>query len=312
MKALFIVGPTACGKSELAASCARAAGTEIISCDSMQIYRHMDIGTAKTTSADLGVPVHMVDIVEPDREYSAFEYSVAALDVANSLCDRGKLPVFAGGTGLYAHSVIFPLTFGAAKDDAVRAELEEELKVKGARAMWEQLNAADPDDAAKIHPNNTKRLIRALEILRTTGGAKPKGQSATPRFAVKMLFLDPPRDALRKAIDARVEKMFDLGLEREVRRLVDELKLDFSMQSMQAIGYREFAPYFRNEIGLSELKDQIKTDTRRYAKRQETWFGRYPFALKVDPFSTDIASLTDMALDDSGYFFGDRYAAETK
>ena len=310
MRALFIVGPTACGKSALAAECARRAGTEVISCDSMQIYRHMDIGTAKTTGAELGVPVHMVDIVEPNAEYSAFEYAESALEVANSLDRDGKLPVFAGGTGLYAHATIFPFTFGAAKDEEVRAELERELEQRGARAMWEELASLDPVDAAKIHPNNVKRLLRALEIARVSGGTKPKGESLKPRFAVKMVFLKPPRDALYAAIDERVERMFDAGLEEEVKRLVFERRLDFAMQSMQAIGYREFAPYLSGEISLPQLKEQIKKDTRRYAKRQETWFARYKFAVQADPYALAADELAALALSDDGYFYGEDNAED--
>ena len=305
MRALFIVGPTACGKSALAANCAWRIGGEIISCDSMQIYRYMDIGTAKSTEQECGVPVHMVDIVEPNSEFSAFEYAEHSIAIAESLYGEGKLPIFAGGTGLYAHATIFPLTFGAAKDENVRAELERELEKKGAQVMWEELASLDPDDAAKIHPNNTKRLLRALEIARVSGVTKPKGESLKPRFAVKMIFLKPPRDALYAAIDDRVERMFDSGLEEEVRSLVGERQLDFGMQSMQAIGYREFAPYLSGEISLQQLKEQIKKDTRRYAKRQETWFSRYKFAIEVDPFSTPIDELAALALSKDGYFYGE-------
>lgn len=310
MRALFIVGPTACGKSALAAECARRTGSEIISCDSMQIYRHMDIGTAKTTEADCDVPVHMVDIVEPNAEFSAFEYAERALEVAKTLDDSGKLPIFAGGTGLYAHSTIFPLTFGVAKDENVRAELERELDRRGAQAMWEELSSLDPDDAAKIHPNNVKRLLRALEIARVSGETKPKGESLKPRFAVKMIFLKPPRDALYAAIDDRVERMFEAGLEEEVRRLVGERGLDFGMQSMQAIGYREFAPYLSGVISLSQLKERIKLDTHRYAKRQETWFSRYKFAIQADPFALATDELAALALSDDGYFYGEENAED--
>ena len=310
MRALFIVGPTACGKSALAAECARRTGSEIISCDSMQIYRHMDIGTAKTTEAECGVPVHMVDIVEPNAEFSAFEYAERALEVAKTLDDSGKLPIFAGGTGLYAHSTIFPLTFGAVKDENVRAELERELDRRGAQAMWEELASLDPVDAAKIHPNNVKRLLRALEIARVSGETKPKGESLKPRFAVKMIFLKPPRNALYAAIDDRVERMFEAGLEEEVRRLVGERGLDFGMQSMQAIGYREFAPYLSGEISLPQLKEGIKLDTRRYAKRQETWFSRYKFAVQADPFALATDELAALALSDDGYFYGEENAED--
>lgn len=310
MRALFIVGPTACGKSALAAECARRTGSEIISCDSMQIYRHMDIGTDKTTEAECGVPVHMVDIVEPNAEFSAFEYAERALEVAKMLDSQGKLPIFAGGTGLYAHSTIFPLTFGAAKDENVRAELESELARRGAQAMWEELALLDPDDAAKIHPNNVKRLLRALEIARVSGETKPKGESLKPRFAVKMIFLKPQRNALYAAIDDRVERMFEAGLEEEVGRLVGERGLDFGMQSMQAIGYREFAPYLSGEISLPQLKERIKLDTRRYAKRQETWFSRYKFAVQADPFALATDELAALALSDDGYFNGEENAED--
>lgn len=308
MRALFIVGPTACGKSALAIECARRTDSEIISCDSMQIYRHMDIGTAKTSDRQTcGIPVHMTDIVEPDAEYSAYEYADEALRVAREVWNRGKLPIFAGGTGLYAHSTIFPLTFGAQKDERVRASLEQELSERGAEEMWRELARLDPEDAAKIHPNNTKRLLRALEIVRT-GNFKPKGESLTPRFAVKMIYLRPPRDKLRRAIDDRVEAMFDAGLEREVKDLIGKRGLGFSMQSMQAIGYREFAPYLAGDISLAQLKENIKLDTRRYAKRQETWFGRYKFAIEVDPFALSLGELADIALSDDGYYNGEQNA----
>lgn len=309
MRALFIVGPTACGKSALAAECARISGGEIISCDSMQIYRGMNIGTAKTTAKDTGgIPVHMVDIVEPSAEFSACEYADRALGIAQNLCDDGKLPIFAGGTGLYAHSVIFPLTFGAQKDEKIRAQLDIELAEKGAIALWRELSVIDPEDAAKIHPNNVKRLLRALEIARISGKKKPSGQSAKPRFGVKMLFLRPPREKLREAIDARVDKMFDDGLVQEVTGLVEDKKLDFGMQSMQAIGYREFAAYFDGKANLEQVKQQIKTDTRQYAKRQETWFSRYKFAVQADPFALSMAQLVDIALSDDGYYYGEENA----
>lgn len=176
--------------------------------------------------------------------------------------------------------------------------------------MWEELASLDPDDAAKIHPNNVKRLLRALEIARVSGETKPKGESLKPRFAVKMIFLKPPRDALYAAIDDRVERMFEAGLEEEVRRLVGERGLDFGMQSMQAIGYREFAPYLSGEISLSQLKERIKLDTHRYAKRQETWFSRYKFAIQADPFALATDELAALALSDDGYFYGEENAED--
>lgn len=301
-KILFIVGPTASGKSALALACARRVGSEVISCDSMQIYRHMDIGTAKTAAQEAdGVPIALTDIADPKSEFSAFEYAEAAVSEIDRLASCGRLPIFAGGTGLYAHSVIYPFSFGAEKNERVREELERELRERGAEALHAELAAADPKDAAKIHPNNVKRLLRALEILRTTGAVKPSGENAEMRYSVKMIFLLPPRDKLYEAIDRRVETMFELGLEDEVRSLVYDRGVDFKSQSMQAIGYREFADYFSGEIGMNELKDRIKRDTRRYAKRQITWFSRYKFAVTLDPCSESLESMTDIALSDAGY-----------
>lgn len=283
-KLIIVGGATASGKSSLAIKIAKSMDSQVISCDSMQIYRHMDIGTAKITAQEMcGVKHHMIDVVEPDKEYSVWEYKTAASAIINDLHSRGKIPVIAGGTGLYVQSLIYPMNFAVNKDEHVREQLMQELQQKGAEALHEELAKADPEDAAKIHPNNTKRLIRALEIFRISGSKKKSEETQKLLYDVLLLIPQIDRQLLYQRIEERVEQMFEQGLKEEVDNLLHFYNVNFQCQSMQAIGYKEFEDYYKNNASLDDVKNEIKLNTRHYAKRQLSWFRRYEFAKYVDP-----------------------------
>ena len=279
-KIIIIAGPTASGKTDLAIKVAKMLDTEIISCDSMQIYKKMNIGTAKATIDEMqGVKHHLIDIVEPNQEYSVSDYQKAAIKIIDKLHSNGKIPVICGGTGLYIDSLLYPLSMGA-KDDSIREKLENELKQYGPGYMHDKLKAIDPIEAEKVHENNTKRVIRALEIYEITGQIKSNQEDRKKEllYDTLLICLSPNREELYNKINKRVDIMFEKGLIDEVKKLIYENKYDFSMQSMQAIGYKEFSEYLSNNISEEELKEMIKTNSRHYAKRQITWFKRYDFA----------------------------------
>ena len=267
---IAVGGATATGKSELGLEIAKRYGGEIVSADSMQIYKEMDIGTAKITREEMqGVPHHMIDVVSPKDPYNVATYVEDAGKVIADIEKRNKVPVLVGGTGLYVRSLLYNYSHGAF-DETLRKELEEEASRKGADAMWEKLNEVDPEAARKIHKNNAKRVLRALEVYYLTGGSISMVEQTEPKPHV-LFCLTSERNLLYERIDGRVEKMFDRGLVDEVKRLIEE-GVDFSMQSMQAIGYKEFREYFSGAQTLDETKERIKLNTRHYAKRQETWF----------------------------------------
>lgn len=287
-KILIVAGATASGKSGLAVELAKEYNGEIISCDSMQIYKHLDVGTAKITPEEMqGIPHYMIDVVEPDKEYSVWEYASSAKAIIDDISSRGKLPIIAGGTGLYIESLIYPLNFAVNKNEEVRARLTKELNELGAEELHKRLEKADPEDAAKIHPNNVKRLIRALEIIELSGGVKSKEELRAPQYDVCLIALDIERIKLYERIDLRVEHMFDSGLEKEIRDILSQGLVCRNSQSMQAIGYKEFFDYFDGKISISEVKNLIKTNTRHYAKRQLSWLRRYKFAHWINPSDKD-------------------------
>lgn len=289
IKLIIIGGPTASGKSGIAVDAAKLINGEVISCDSMQIYKGMDIGTAKISAEEMcGIPHYMIDVADPKTEFSAYDFSHMAEKYIKDIVSRGKIPVIVGGTGLYVESLIYPLSFIAKKDESVRARLYEEYLRVGAQPLYERLQRIDPDDAAKIHPNNVKRLLRALEIAEISG--KTKSECAeripNPAYDIGLFIIDPPREQLYKNIDARVDKMFEDGIVNEVKKLISD-GVDRSAQSMQAIGYKEFKPYFEGSASLEDVKEAIKHNTRRYAKRQITWFKRYTFGSRYSTNELD-------------------------
>ncbi len=279
-KILAIAGATASGKSKAAVELAKKLNGEIISMDSMQIYKHMDIGTAKVTLQEMeNIPHHMIDIVEPNMPFSVSDFVKLAKDKINEITARGKLPILAGGTGLYFESLIYPFNFGGAKsDEDIKNNLYKQLEQFGAEYLHKKLMEIDPIDGAKIHPNNTKRLIRALEIYEITGNTKTNNSTNKQLlYNLDMYVLDWDREILYDRIEKRVQIMFDNGLQKEIENLL-EVGITFDMQSMQGIGYKEFASYFDGKCSLDDVKNAIILNSRHYAKRQITWFKRYDFA----------------------------------
>lgn len=278
-KILAIVGPTAGGKTALSVALAKRAGGEVISCDSMQIYRGMDIGTAKPTEEEMrGVPHHLLDIAAPEEAFSVCDYVSAATAAADDILSRGKLPVFCGGTGLYLDAFLRGgVADSPAGDPALRAALAEGASADGGAALFEELRRCDPESAAAIHPNNLRRVIRAVEIYRLTGVPKSewdrRSRTLPPRYdAVVLGLCYHDRALLRARISARVDEMLAAGLAEETRRLWEAGVFEKSPTAAAAIGYKELLPYLRGECTLAAAAETLKTATAQYAKRQMTWF----------------------------------------
>ncbi len=281
IRVVAVAGPTASGKSALAMLLCRKYGGELISCDSMQIYRRMDIGTAKPSRAERAeIPHHLIDICDPSEDFSVAEFAVLADRAIRETVERGRLPVLCGGTGLYLDSVLHGVDFGELEaDPAYRAELAQTAAEKGALFLHQMLREKDPDAAEKIHPNNVKRVIRALEICRLSGMTKTEWDKAAVRGAspydAAVIALDyRNRDILYERINRRVDEMLDAGLENEVRSLLADGYLTPDSTAGGAIGYKEFAEYINGRISYTEAVEAVKTATRRYAKRQLTWLRR--------------------------------------
>ena len=275
---LCIVGPTASGKSCLAVELAQQMGGEVVSCDSMQVYRRMDIGTAKPTREEMGgIPHHMIDIVNPEVPYSCAEYVTAAREVISDIHARAKLPVLCGGTGLYLDRLLRGGNdAGATANPAVRAELEAYRAAHGNAALHAMLAEIDPASALAIHENNVPRVIRALEIYRVTGRTKTEVDRENaffdPTYCPYVVGLSWARETLNRRIDARVDRMLSSGLLDETRRLLSDGIFAVNATAAQAIGYKELLSYLRGEESLDEAVSRLRLATRRYAKRQMTWF----------------------------------------
>lgn len=275
-KLLFIVGPTASGKSDFAVQVAKLLKTDVISSDSMQIYKDMTVGTAKITPEEQqGVTHHLIDFVNPKDSFSVAEYREKALPVIDELLKNGKTPIISGGTGLYVNGILYPMNFSdTSKDDKLRKSLENEYDEKGADFMHEKLAALDEKSALKIHKNDKKRVVRALEI-NLTHGNRDENDMKKPSYEYEMIGLSGgDRAALYDRINKRVDKMFENGLVDEVKSLINT-GVSFDCQSMQAIGYKEFKGFFDGILSENDLKELIKKDTRNYAKRQLAWFRQY-------------------------------------
>ena len=278
IKVAVIFGPTASGKTRLAATLARRHNGEVVSADSMQIYRGMEIGTAKPTEQEmLGIPHHLLGFLSPDRPFSVAEYVAMARDCIAEIAARGRLPVLAGGTGLYLRALLQNLSFSIEEaDPALREALQKRAQEEGPEALFQELRQVDPETASRLHPNDLKRVIRALELYRKTGRtmAEQNRQSrAAPSLyqAGKIGLAYTDRALLYRRIDRRVDEMFARGLLEEARVL---LSGDCGPTAVQAIGYKELVPYFSGAVSLEEAKENIKRETRRYAKRQMTWLRR--------------------------------------
>ncbi len=289
MLALAITGPTASGKTALSIKIAEALGGEIISCDSMQIYKGMDIGTAKATAEEQArVPHHLIDFLSPTENYSAELYRAQATQAARDITAGGKLPIFVGGTGLYIDTVMRGCAVEAPEScpeyrQRILSQVKNEEDIS---ALWERLFAVDPRSAEKIHKNNIKRVIRALEIYDATGIPKSqldeRSREYSPDIRVGMITLDfHNRDNLYKRVDSRVEIMMADGLLDEVRALYGAGLLADGTTASQAIGYKEFLAYLKGECELSEAVEALKLSSRRYAKRQLTWFRHETDACRI-------------------------------
>ena len=278
---ICVVGPTASGKTKLAVQLAKAYDGEVISCDSMQIYKHMDIGTAKPTPEEMeGVPHHMIDCVEPGEDFSVGKYVQLADGCVQDILSRGKTAVIAGGTGLYVDSLIAGRTFAPVPQTGKREALEAQLRQEGGEAMLRRLRAVDPDAAARLHPADEKRIIRALEVYAETGRTITQHnldtQQIPPRYRPVWIGLDYlDRAVLYRRIDLRVDLMLQAGLLDEIRALLAR-GVSPRTTAMQAIGYKEFFDALEGRSTLLAAADLCKQRSRNYAKRQLTWFRRNP------------------------------------
>lgn len=298
-----VVGPTATGKTALGVALAEQFGGEIISSDSMQIYKGLDVGTAKVTPEEThGIPHHGVDILAPDELFSVADFTAMAARLETELSSRGKLPILVGGTGLYVQSFLYGVRFTAEKSpDGLREQLAAELAEKGPAAMHEQLCQVDPEAATAIHPNNQVRVLRALEHFRATGKrlSEQKAESLPPERPYRSLILGldfPERAALYRRIDLRVDKMLEQGL-------LDEAELVWSNHerfrtAAQAIGYKEFFPYFEQTASLQECADKLKQASRNYAKRQLTWFRHMDGVVWLDAGAADVQQTASKLVQD--------------
>ena len=289
IKLLAIVGSTASGKSALAVALARALGGEIVSCDSMQIYRRMNIGTAKPTAAEMAqIPHHLIDVAEPDTPFSCAEYVTLAAKAVDEITARGKLPVLCGGTGLYLDSLLRGSGFEETETDpALRQSLFDYAAEHGNHALHERLAAVDPESAAAIHENNVKRVVRALEIFEGTGITKTEFdrrsrmvESPYDATVIGLRYAD--RDLLYSRIDRRVDEMLADGLLDETKSLLAEGVFERNSTAAQAIGYKELLGHLRGEQSLTDATEELKRATRRYAKRQITWFGAKDYVRWID------------------------------
>ena len=283
---IVVSGPTASGKSALALKLAEKYGGEIVSADSMQIYKELSVGTAKPDKSEIKrVPHHLVDILEPEEKFSAADFKKRAEEAIEDISSRGRLPIIAGGTGLYIDSLLYSTGFSHPKENpALRSELSSLAEKEGADAVYAILKSLDGDAAERIHKNNVKRVIRAIEIIKSTNKSLEesveKSLGVSPKYEVLYVFINPDRQELYRRIDRRVDEMMEQGL-------LDEAKMLFGRNvppdatSVQAIGYKEFFGVFRGEKSLSDAVDELKRDTRRYAKRQVTWFSRHKDAVEL-------------------------------
>ena len=304
---LVICGPTASGKTALAVALAQILNGEVVSADSMQVYRGMDIGTAKPTAEEMqGVPHHMLDVADPWENFSVGRYVSQAIPVMDDILARGKLPIVAGGTGLYIDNLMAGREFAPFAPDTagVRQQLQQQAREEGLEPLRDKLAQVDPESAQRLHPNDEKRIIRALEVYLTTGTTisqhNRESQAIPPRYHPLTIGLDfEQRPHLWQRIDRRVDVMMEQGLEEEVRRLLDA-GIPPTCTAMQAIGYKEIISALQQGRPVEEGAEEVKLRSRQYAKRQLTWFRRNPNTHWIrwgeNPnFSQAVASSTELA-----------------
>lgn len=272
---IIICGPTASGKSSLAIECAKILNSEIISADSMNIYRYLDIGTAKPTKKEMSiVPHHMIDVVSPFDEYSVSDYKKEVEPILNNLIANSKIPIVCGGTGFYINSILYDLSYGnSSANIQVREKYKQIALEKGNEYVYNILKEKDYDSAIKLHYNDSKRVIRALEIVESGVKKSDIHDDFTPKYNYKAYAIEYPRELLYERINQRVDVMVSNGLVDEVQKL-KQMGITKKHQCAQGIGYKEIFDYLDGQISLSDAVDLIKLNTRHYAKRQKTFFKR--------------------------------------
>ncbi len=300
-KIIIITGPTASGKSDIAISIAKKINGQILSADSQQVYRGMDIGTNKVSDPFV-VDHHLLNLVDPDDEFTVEDFRKDSSEIISKLNSRHIMPIITGGTGFYIDSLLFEMNYGQVKKDSrIRNKLESLAEINGNDFLYNKLKEIDPNTAEKYHPNELNRIIRALEIYEITG-EKPSEKRTGERVLNKnidpiLFFLNyNDRQILYDRINDRVIEMINQGLVEEFKYIVQNFNLDENSQSMAAIGYKEIFPYIRGEISLDEMINLIQRNTRRYAKRQITWMKKYlnyPFTREIimDDLSKDDATM---------------------
>ena len=289
---IILTGPTAVGKTKASIGLAKAVDGEIISADSMQVYRHMDIGSAKIKPEEMeGIPHHLIDVLEPDDEFHVVKFQELAKKAMREIWERGHIPIVTGGTGFYIQALLYDIDFDEnEKEDAYRKELEAYAREHGAESLHEKLALVDPASAEMIHPNNVKRVIRALEFYEQTGKRisehnETQRQRESP-YAFAYFVLTDDRAHLYERIDRRVDQMIEEGLVKEVQALKDK-GYTKQLVSMQGLGYKEILDYLDGNCTLEEAIYTIKRDTRHFAKRQLTWFKRERDVIWIDKQASD-------------------------
>lgn len=291
-RVVVILGPTATGKSHCAIEVAKRFNGEIISGDSMLVYKEMSIGTAKPTADELqAVPHHLVDILPPDASFNVVDFVEQAKALIADINSRGKLPIIAGGTGLYIKALLEDYAFNSVDEDTeLRRSLEAEADTNGTEALHKRLAELDPEAAERIHPNNVRRVVRALESALRGDTISQQGAAESPYDAL-VFGLNMERSALYERINRRVDLMLEAGLEQEVRRLLEQ-GVSSECQSMQSIGYRQMVWYLNGSMSYEDAVDKLKQATRNFAKRQVTWYKKMPYInwleLEPEPDYTDV------------------------
>ena len=297
---VILTGPTAVGKTDLSIALAKRIGGEIISADSMQVYRHMDIGSAKIMPDEMdGIPHHLIDVLEPTEEFNVVSFQQMAKQAMDGIYGRGHIPIVTGGTGFYIQALLYDINFTDNDEDtALRRQLEEIAKTQGNEVLYDRLKCIDPESCEIIHPNNVKRIIRAIEFYEKTGMKISEHniiqrQNSSP-YNFAYFVLNDDRDKLYRGIEKRVDTMMEQGLVDEVQRLADS-GCTRDMVSMQGLGYKEILDYLDGRINLEEAVYLIKRDTRHFAKRQLTWFRRERDTVIIDKpdFSYDNDRILD-------------------
>jgi len=278
-KLIVLTGPTAVGKTDLSIKLAKAIGGEIISADSIQVYKHFDIGSAKITPDEMqGIRHHLIDVLEPTEGFDVATFKKMAEEAMEGIYNRGNIPIVTGGTGFYIQALLYDIDFKETEDDGYRKELEALYNEKGANYMWNMLKDIDPEAAASIHENNVKRVIRAIEYQHQNNrrisehNQEERAKESPYNFAY--IVLNCNRELLYERINKRVDIMMEGGLVDEVKELLHKYNLTSDMTSMQGIGYKEIVPYIKGESSLEDAEYILKRDTRHFAKRQLTWFKR--------------------------------------